>query len=149
MQSRLKGTTFDFFREMNGAPAKILGKLFGPRKARCVDFSRQTYSERYDFSTVFDWGLRLRGRLALQSSSSTYLAWRPGCACKSLTNKRATAHSAALHGASAIAKAETCTQYPVQLVHRDYFFRDKRNIARIPVVIICGTNIYRALYSCQ
>ena len=51
------------------------------------------------FSTVFDRGLRLRGRLALQSS--TYLAWRPGCACKSLTNKRATAHSAALHGASA------------------------------------------------
>ena len=40
------------------------------------------------FSTVFDRGLRLWGRLALQSSSSTYLAWRPGCACKSLTNKR-------------------------------------------------------------
>ena len=53
------------------------------------------------FSTVFDRGLRLRGRLARQSSSSTYLAWRPGCACKSSTNKRATAHSAALHDASA------------------------------------------------
>ena len=24
-------------------------RFFGPRKARCVDFSKQTYSERYDF----------------------------------------------------------------------------------------------------
>ena len=28
--------------------------MFGPRKPRCVDFTMQTYSKRYDFSTVFD-----------------------------------------------------------------------------------------------
>ena len=28
-------------------------KMFGPRKPRCVDFSRQTYSERYDFFDRF------------------------------------------------------------------------------------------------
>ena len=27
--------------------------MFGPRKPRCVDFSRQTYSERYDFFDRF------------------------------------------------------------------------------------------------
>ena len=33
--------TFDFSREVNGAQAKK--KMCGPRKARCVDFSWQTY----------------------------------------------------------------------------------------------------------
>ena len=98
MQSRLKGTTFDFFREMNGAPAK---NCSGPEKRDTSILLSKNIANAMIFSTVFDRGLRLWGRLALQSSS-TYLAWRPGCACKSLTNKRATAHSAALHGASAI-----------------------------------------------
>ena len=65
----IEKATFDFCREINGAPAKKIARA------------------------PIGWC-----RLALQI---TYLAWRPGCACKSLTNKRATAHSAALHGASA------------------------------------------------
>ena len=31
-------------------------RFFGARKARCVDFIKQTYSKRYDFSTIFDRG---------------------------------------------------------------------------------------------
>ena len=42
-----------FLEENIGRASK---KLFGPRKARCVDFIKQTYSKRYDFSTVFDRG---------------------------------------------------------------------------------------------
>ena len=41
-------------------------RFFGARKARCVDFIKQTYSKRYDFSTIFDRG----GGLALQISIS-------------------------------------------------------------------------------
>ena len=44
------GATFDFFREMYGAPAKVFS---GPEKSRGVDFSRQTYSKRYDFFDSF------------------------------------------------------------------------------------------------
>ena len=46
------GATFDFLKNIGRASKK----LFGPRKARCVDFIKQTYSKRYDFSTVFDRG---------------------------------------------------------------------------------------------
>ena len=44
-------------------------RFFGPRKARCVDFSKQTYSERYDFSTVLDRGVpESRPRVAVRKS---------------------------------------------------------------------------------
>ena len=49
--------------------------MFGPRKARCVDFSRQTYSERYDFfdrfrsvsSTAIDRGIGI-GRIGVEKT---------------------------------------------------------------------------------
>ena len=43
------GATFDFLKNIGRASKK----LFGPRKARCVDFSRQTYSKRCDFFDRF------------------------------------------------------------------------------------------------
>ena len=50
-------------------------KLFGPRKPRCVDFIRQTYSKRYDFfdrfrsfsSTAIDRGIGI-GRIGVEKT---------------------------------------------------------------------------------
>ena len=65
--------TFDFCRENLGRASKT---LFGPRKPRCVDFSRQTYSERYDFfdrfrsvsSTAIDRGIGI-GRIGVEKTT--------------------------------------------------------------------------------
>ena len=51
-------------------------KLFGPRKPRCVDFIRQTYSKRYDFfdrfrsfsSTAIDRGIGI-GRFSVEKTT--------------------------------------------------------------------------------
>ena len=58
MQSRLKGTTFDFFREMNGAPAK---NCSGPEKRDTSILLCKNIANAMIFSTVFDRGVRLRG----------------------------------------------------------------------------------------
>ena len=57
MQSRLKGTTFDFFREMNGAPAK---NCSGPEKRDTSILLCKNIANAMIFSIVFDRGVRLR-----------------------------------------------------------------------------------------
>ena len=57
MQSRLKGTTFDFFREMNGAPAK---NCSGPEKRDTSILLSKNIANAMIFSIVFDRGVRLR-----------------------------------------------------------------------------------------
>ena len=53
MQSRLKGTTFDFFREMNGAPAK---NCSGPEKRDTSILLSKNIANAMIFSIVFDRG---------------------------------------------------------------------------------------------
>ena len=67
--------TFDF-PEGNIGRASKKKKMFGPRKPRCVDFIRQTYSKRYDFfdrfrsfsSTAIDRGIGI-GRFGVEKTT--------------------------------------------------------------------------------
>ena len=77
---------FDFFQKRYGAPAK---QKFGPRKPRCVDFSRQTYSNRYDFcdrfrsfsSTAIDRGIGI-GRIGVEKTTFDFCTEMYGAPAK-------------------------------------------------------------------
>ena len=90
--NRRRKTTFALCREMYGAPAK---KIFGPRKPRCVDFIRQTYSKRYDFfdrfrsfsSTAIDRGIGI-GRFGVEKATFDFFRKMYGAPAKILFGPR-------------------------------------------------------------
>ena len=50
----IESTSKNNFREKKQNQRRVGGKLFGPRKSKCVDFLMQTLRNAYDFSIVFE-----------------------------------------------------------------------------------------------
>ena len=65
----IESTSKNNFREKKQNQRRVGGKLFGPRKSKCVNFLMQTLRNAYDFSIVFERLDRSRHRKSIESTS--------------------------------------------------------------------------------